>query len=382
MIRVGIVGCGKVADQHAAQIRTIGDAKIVAACDSEPLMARQLAERFDVSDTFVDVDHMLRTAKPDVVHITTPPASHFALGKQCLEAGCHVYIEKPFTLYADEAEQLVALATQRSGKLTVGHNAQFTPAMLRMRELITGGYLGGNPIHLESVHCYTFGDDKYASALLGDGAHWVRQLPGSLLQNIISHGISKIAEFLQGENPEVQAMGFTSPFLRGIGQADIVDELRLMIRDETGATAYFTFSSQFRPAVHQFRLYGPKNSLLLDEDHQVVLKLDGGSCKSYVNYVVPPLVYAKQCVGNVARNVASFARGQFPLHYDAGMRALIARFYASISVGAALPIPYREIVLTAKIMDQIFAQIGANAAQRQAPEVKKAAAAGRAEAVL
>ena len=63
-------------------------------------MARQLAERFAIPECFSDVQEMLRPCRPDVVHITTPPQSHFPLAKQCLEAGSHVYLEKPFTVTA------------------------------------------------------------------------------------------------------------------------------------------------------------------------------------------------------------------------------------------------------------------------------------------
>jgi len=69
---------------------------------------------------------MLQAAAPDVVHITTPPQSHFSLATQCLEYGCHVYLEKPFTVTAEEAESLIALAESRGSKITAGHNYQFT----------------------------------------------------------------------------------------------------------------------------------------------------------------------------------------------------------------------------------------------------------------
>ena len=143
MIKTAIIGCGKVSDKHALQIERIPNAKLVAVCDLEPLMTQQIAERFDVEHQFTDARRMIEEARPDVVHITTPPQTHYELGRMCLLAGCHVYIEKPFTVNAAEAEKLVALATRKDLKLTVGHNAQFTPVMERMRELVNGGYLGG-----------------------------------------------------------------------------------------------------------------------------------------------------------------------------------------------------------------------------------------------
>jgi predicted dehydrogenase len=357
MISVGIIGCGKMADQHAAQIRRIAGAEISAVCDRERLMARDMSERFNIPAHFEDVEEMLHSLRLNVVHITTPPQSHFSLAKQCLQAGCNVYVEKPFTLNTAEAEDLIALAGQKKLKITAGHNAQFTHAMIKMRQLVKNGFLGGKPTHIESQYCYDFGDESYARALLGDPYHWARTLPGSLLQNIISHGISKIAEFLSGNNPSVIAQGFTSEFLKNLGEKEIIDEARVIIRDEDSTTAYFTFSSQIKPVPHQLRLYGRKNSLVVDDDHQIVIKIDDKDYKSYLRYFLPPFQYAKQYVWNFGGNLTKFVMNDFHMPNDAGLKTLISEFYSSIVQGTPLPLSYREILLTSKIMDEIFLQV-------------------------
>ncbi len=357
MIKVGIIGCGKMADQHALQIQRIQNTIIVGVCDNEPLMARQIAERFNVEKHFSNVHEMLDTVKPDVIHITTPPPSHYPLAKFCLEAGCNVYVEKPFTLYAFEAEELIALATQKGLKITAGHNAQFTHAMMRMRELVKSGYLGGKPVHIESHYCYDFGDAGYAKALLGNSNHWVRHLPGSLLQNIISHGISKVAEFLTGDNPTVIAHGFTSNFLKSIGENNIIDEVRVIICDEDLTTAYFTFSSQIKPVPHQLKLYGPKNSIFIDDDYQIIIRMDNKEYKSYLRFFLPPFQFARQYIRNFNINLKKFIRRDFHMPNDAALKTLIESFYSAIEGKAPLPLTYREILLTSKIMDKIFTQI-------------------------
>src|SRR5215831_1922666 len=116
-LKVAIVGCGKIADAHATQIRRISGCDLVAVCDREALMAQQLAERFEARRVFDDFRRLLEDSRPDVVHITTPPQSHFELARQCLEAGCHVYVEKPFTLDAREAEELLRLTERRGLRL-------------------------------------------------------------------------------------------------------------------------------------------------------------------------------------------------------------------------------------------------------------------------
>ena len=357
MIRAAIVGCGKMADQHAFQIRRITGATLVAACDTEPLMAKQIADRFEIPAWFTDVDEMLASTRPDVVHVTTPPQSHLDVGKKCVEAGASAYIEKPFTLNTADAVELIELADRKGVKLTAGHNGQFTHAMNQLRRLVAGGFLGGRAVHMESLFCYEFRDPVYARALLGNRDHWARKLPGSLLQNIMSHGVSRIAEFMTGEKVQVLAHGFSSPFLQQIGEADIVDELRLIISDENTTTADFTFSSQISPTQHQFRVYGPKCSLVVDDDHQVVLRLGNKQYKSYMRFFVPPVVFAGQYISNLARNMRQFANNDFHLPNEAGLLTLISSFYESVANGAPLPIPYREILLTSQIMDAAFEQI-------------------------
>ena len=364
MLKVAIIGCGKIADSHVSQIMRIPRTEIVGVCDREPLMARQLAERFPIGGAFSDVQELLENTRPDVVHITTPPASHFELAAMCLRAGCHVYVEKPFTLNEKEAVDLVRLAQERRLKITAGHDDQFSHVARRMRALIQSGYLGDGPVHMESYYCYEITRSGYAGALFGDKQHWVRRLPGKLLHNIISHGIARIAEFLSTDSPEVIAYGFISPMLRSMGENEIIDELRVIISDGDKATAYFTFSSQMRPSLHQFRIYGTKNGLILDQDQETLLHLRGARYKSYVEKVVPPISTAIQYVGNITRNTRTFLKRDFQM--KAGMKFLIESFYRSIVASQPEPISHREIVLTARIMEQIFAQLD----RRLAQEVK------------
>jgi predicted dehydrogenase len=336
-------------------LQRIKGCEIVAVCDREELMAQQLFERFPIKRWFNDVSEMLREARPDVVHITTPPQSHFDLGKQCLDAGAHVYIEKPFTLYTAQTEELIRLAEQKNLKLTAGHDDQFSHVARRMRELVRSGYLGGAPVHMESYYCYDLADPAYAKAFLGNKAHWVRKLPGKLLHNIISHGIARIAEFFPDDAPQIIASGFDSPRLQAMGETEIIDELRVLIKGRQGHTAYFTFSSQMRPSLHELRLYGPKNGLILDEDHQILTKCSGKTLKSYAEKFVPPLNFSAQHLQNFAGNLRRFLRNDF--HMKSGMKNLIETFYAAIRGEAPLPIPYREIVLTSRIMGIIFEQL-------------------------
>jgi len=355
MLKVGIVGCGKIADAHAAQIQRISACEIVGVCDREPLMARQLADRFRIKRCYTDLQTLLAEAQPDVVHIATPPEKHFNLAKICLEAGSHVYVEKPFAINEPEVQALINLANERGLKLTAGHDDQFSHVAQRLRATVQSGFLGDKIVHMESYYGYEFSESGYPGALLSDKNHWVRKLPGKLLHNIISHGIARIAEYLIDDHPQVVAQGFPSQFLQDRGESEFIDELRVLITDKSGVTAYFVFSSQMRPSLHLFRIYGNRNGAILDQDQETLIKLRGARYKSYAEKFVPPVTFAKQYLANLRANLGQFWAREFQM--KAGMKDLIDSFYRSIEDGAPLPIPYREILLTARIMDSIFSQL-------------------------
>jgi predicted dehydrogenase len=354
MLKVAIVGCGKVADQHVQAIHRIADCTIVAVCDRELLMAKQLGERFGISECFSDLKEMLLAATPEVVHITTPPQSHYSLAKQCLESGSHVHLEKPFTITAADSESLINIAESRGLKITVGHNYLFTLEMLEMRRLVQDGFLGGQPLHLESYWSYDLGDTSYVMPMLGNPNHWVRQLPGQLFHNLISHGIAKLARFLDDQLTDVVATAGQSEQLRSLGAHEVLDELRVLLRDRNGTTALFCFSTQIK-GLNQLRLYGPAGSITADIITGSLVRNDSRAYKSYLTYFIPPLKNAREHLRNARLNLANLVRRR--LYQDFGMKELIERFYNSIQKGDSLPIPYREIILTARIMDEIFEQI-------------------------
>jgi predicted dehydrogenase len=372
MLKVAIVGCGKVADQHVHAIQRIPDCRIAALCDREPLMAKQLGERFGISACFSDVNEMLRNASPDVVHITTPPQSHYSLAKQCLDYGSHVYLEKPFTITASETESLIQLAESCGLKITVGHNYLFTLEMLEMRRLVKDGFLGGKPVYLESYWSYDLGDTSYLGPLLGNRDHWVRKLPGQLFHNIVSHGIAKLAEFLDDELIEIVSTAHQSEQFRNLGAHEVLDELRVLIRDKRGLTAHFCFSTQVK-GLNQLRVHGPSRSVTADILTGSLIRNETRSYKSYLSYFVPPIKNACEHLRNAGLNVSNFLRRR--LYQDYGMKELVERFYTSIRLGIEPPIPYREIILTARIMDEIFAQIYPERGAALQPTVKQREAA-------
>ena len=102
-------------------------------------------------------------------------------------------------------------------------------------------------------------------------------------------------------------------------------------------------------------MFGPKGALVTDHVSGTLLRQRARSDKSYLTFFLPPLRNAVQNAANGLRNMVAFLRRR--LYQDAGMKELIQRFYRAIEGGDDPPIPYREILLTSRIMDQIFEQV-------------------------
>ncbi len=118
-----------------------------------------------------------------------------------------------------------------------------------------------------------------------------------------------------------------------------------------------------------------KRSLIVDDDHQVVIKLSDRDYKSYARYFIPPVQFAKQYLGNLTANAKKFIRNDFHLPFDAGLKRLIESFYRSVVSDEPLPLSYREILVTSKIMDDTFAQLKTNSASPSSGGVRDVLAA-------
>jgi len=352
-LKVALVGCGKIADCHVEEIRKLDVASLVAVCELEPLIAEQLAVRYKIPACYSDFGRMLASEAPDVVHITTPPQSHYALAAQALDAGCHVYVEKPLTLDCLSAQRLIQHAVRTDRKLTINYWPNFDPAALAFRQLIDQG-VAGDPVHIESVFGYDL-SGVFGQAVVGNPAHWVHDLPGKLFHNNLDHILNKIVPFLPEDQPEIQAFGYRrrDPVFDPVADA-LLDELRFMVR-AGGITAYGTLSSHSRPVGHSLRFYGSKRTIHLDCISGTITMEPEPLLPGALGRLLRPFTHAGQYLKQGGRNVMRFARSDY--HYFAGMRRLISLFYQSILQDSPPPIPYHQILRTGAMMDQIFSQL-------------------------
>ena len=354
-LKIAIVGCGKIADGHVEVLRKIGPerARIVAVCDREMLMAEQLRERFDLPAAYDDAKAMLEREKPDVVHITTPPESHLPLAVMAMDAGAHVFVEKPMTLDFESSRKLVEHAEKTKKKITIGYAYLLDQPALEIRSLIEKGELG-DIVHVESFYGYNL-SGPFGQALLGDASHWVHALPGKLFHNTIDHPFSKLIEFFPDDEPEVHAFGHVQRDKRyGDTRDHLMDELRVVVRGKK-VTGYVTFSASIRPPAHFVRIYGTKNTLHADYTSRTVTFDANPSLPSAIGRVVPAFEMAARYARQGLKNVKRFVDSDY--HFFAGFENLFLAFYDSIEKGSPLPISHRDLLRIARMMDSIFNEL-------------------------
>jgi predicted dehydrogenase len=347
-LKVAIVGCGKIADAHVEEIRKIPSSHLCAVCDTEPVMAEQLAARFSVPAWYTDVAKLLEVEKPDVLHITTPPGSHLALTRIAVAAGCHVFLEKPIALRHSDTEAIFAAMSESGLKISVNYWPKFEAPALELRRLFESGVLG-DVVHIESSYGYNLEGD-FGMAFRRDPEHWVNKMPGKLFQNILDHILNRITPFLQDENPQIEAVAFSGD----AGGSDMLDELRVIIRGNK-MSAYATFSAHARPVGQTLRIYGTKNTAFVDFVARTIVLERKQAIPSSLGRLFPAFLTAKDYLSQGLRNLGRFRRARF--HYFDAMRTLLTEFYQCIEQDTAPPIPYDEILRVSAMMDRIFEQV-------------------------
>jgi|YelNatPaOPRAMG01_1025707.scaffolds.fasta_scaffold11383_6 virulence factor len=131
--RVGVIGLGRMGQQHVRVYSAIRRAQLVGVCDVNPEVGNHIAQRYDIP-YFTDLDELL--ARVEAVSVVTPTPYHFEIAKRCLERGVHVLVEKPIAQTVEEAERLVELAERSGLVMQVGHIERFNPAYVEMKNVL------------------------------------------------------------------------------------------------------------------------------------------------------------------------------------------------------------------------------------------------------
>jgi predicted dehydrogenase len=148
MLRMGIAGCGAAARIHLDRLLGLDGVRVVGCADPDrsaaQALAAHIATRVAEPAVAVFADHrdlLIQTA-PDALAVFTPHRAHYRPVMDALQAGCHVFVEKPLSTNLQEASDIVGLARGRARKVGVGHQYRLRPSLAEARRRLAAGAIG------------------------------------------------------------------------------------------------------------------------------------------------------------------------------------------------------------------------------------------------
>lgn len=145
MIKVAIIGLGKMGMSHCAILGAHPDVDMAAMCDTDSLL-QSAFQKLTKIRCFTDYKKMICEIKPDAVYVVTPTKLHYEMVMFAMEHGCHVFCEKPFSMNPIEGQKMVEYAKQHNLVNQVGYHNRFIGTFNEMRRLLKAGVIG-KPFH-------------------------------------------------------------------------------------------------------------------------------------------------------------------------------------------------------------------------------------------
>jgi predicted dehydrogenase len=140
-VRIGVIGCGYWGPNLIRNFVSLTNSEVEIVADTRLERLKHIKSLYPQVQITEDY-HQLFSLNLDAAVIATPPATHFAIAKDCLDNGLHTFVEKPMTLNSHDSEELVDLAERNLLTLMVGHTYEYNPAVQKVKEIIESGELG------------------------------------------------------------------------------------------------------------------------------------------------------------------------------------------------------------------------------------------------
>jgi UDP-N-acetylglucosamine 3-dehydrogenase len=141
-IRCGVIGLGWFGEKHCEVLRDLPWAELRAVCTRRPERLTEIAERFGVPASYADYRQMLADPEIDVVSVVTMWDQHVEPAVAALDAGKHVFLEKPMASTVADCDRILAAARRAAGRFMVGHICRFNPRYAAAKRQIESGAIG------------------------------------------------------------------------------------------------------------------------------------------------------------------------------------------------------------------------------------------------
>jgi predicted dehydrogenase len=241
-IRLGVVGLGHWGPNLARNFDALSESDLAWICDGFPEQLGSMRSRFPAARATADIEELLADPALDAVAIATPVPTHAPLARRCLEAGKHVFVEKPLAQSVADAEQVVAAAREHDRTLMVGHLLEYHPGLERLKELVDSGELG-------TVH-YIYGNRLNLGKLRADE---------NALWSLGAHDVSVVLRLAQEEPVECHAFG------ESYTREDVEDVVFCYLRFPSGLAAHLHLSWLDPHKERRFTVVGSRRMATFDD---------------------------------------------------------------------------------------------------------------------
>jgi predicted dehydrogenase len=243
MVKIGVVGCGYWGPNLIRNMVENSQVDQVTVCDLDPRKVAKIQQRYPTVKAAAGFDELVRSAAVDAVLVATPISTHAKLGKKVLEAGKHVFIEKPLAPTAAAAQELIELAAYKKLTLMVGHTFMFSPPVIRIKEEIDRKTLG-TVFYISAMRVNLGLHQKDVSVVWDLAPHdfsilfyWLGERPvtvSALGRDSVLRGIPDVAfinmEFAGGAIAHVQISWLSPSKLR---RTTVVGSQKMLVYDDT-----------------------------------------------------------------------------------------------------------------------------------------------------
>jgi predicted dehydrogenase len=345
-VKAAVIGCGSIAAQHLPFLSSSADIALVATCDTSPAAAAFAQQRFGAAAAFTEAGEMLREARPEVVHVLTPPHTHVPVTLACLDAGAHVICEKPAAADAAETERLLDAAQSRGLLLFESRNYLWNDPVQRLSRTVRSGRLG-DVLEVDLLLAVDFLSGPFGDENLDGPAV---ALPAGAVHDFLPHLCYLFLHFAPDAPEPTRVVGELSN-RSGNRRAgfDFLDALVFAgaVRGRLRLTA------DVKPDTFRVTIRGSRATLESD------------LFNPYFRYEGPPNVGKRTAIGQVKAGLAMAAGGvsvfkdkvmqHGPYH---GMPHMLDAMYQAISGKAPPPFTRDEVLASARLVDRIVALAG------------------------
>ncbi len=272
MIRVGVVGLGKMGLSHLSMMRAHPDVSLDAVVDSAAYVLGVLSKYTGLA-TFSDLDTMLDEVELDAIVIATPTRFHASMVRTALDRGLHVFCEKPLTLSAAESTELAALAESRAVITQVGYHNRFVGTFREAKRLLGLGAIG-RVTHIRA--------ESYGPVVLkSKGSTWrsKRAEGGGCLYDYAAHPLD-LATWLVGD-----ATGVGGTILGSIFSESTEDEVYSTLHFADGVSGQLSVNwsdESFRKMTTRMTVFGTQGKIIADrQELQVYLRAGAPPVEGY-----------------------------------------------------------------------------------------------------